>query len=95
MSAYRRAVCRTAALASSTVWSLSRLSGATRRRGHARFAGGRRNLVALRSRSGRTRQDEWRRRLAFRDLLRKDPVARDEYLQAKLKAAATADSWTT
>lgn len=35
----------------------------------------------------------WTRRLAFRDLLRRDPAARRRYLEIKLEAAAPGDGW--
>lgn len=36
----------------------------------------------------------WRERLAFRDLLRRDGTARAAYLDAKERAAATANGWS-
>ncbi|MGO1285984.1 MAG: GrpB family protein [Brachybacterium sp.] len=35
----------------------------------------------------------WRERVAFRDLLRQDAIARATYLDAKERAAATAEGW--
>ncbi|MGY1552442.1 GrpB family protein [Microbacterium sp. A588] len=37
--------------------------------------------------------EQWRRRLAFRDLLRRDPAARRRYLAVKRAAAAATNSW--
>lgn len=37
--------------------------------------------------------DQWHRRVAFRDLLRRDPAARRRYLAVKRAAAAAADDW--
>ncbi|WP_298036156.1 GrpB family protein [uncultured Microbacterium sp.] len=37
--------------------------------------------------------EQWRRRLAFRDLLRSDAAARHRYLEVKRQSAATATGW--
>lgn len=39
------------------------------------------------------RTSTWQRRIDFRDLLRTDPSAVNEYLQVKLAAAATSENW--
>src|SRR5699024_6902549 len=36
---------------------------------------------------------QWNRRIAFRDLLRSDANARDQYLQTKIDAATSANNW--
>ncbi|GAB3533655.1 hypothetical protein GCM10027403_08050 [Arthrobacter tecti] len=37
---------------------------------------------------------EWKRRISFRDILRRDRAARAEYLEVKRQAAVTAENWT-
>nr|WP_245192606.1 GrpB family protein [Arthrobacter pigmenti] len=37
---------------------------------------------------------EWKRRISFRDILRRDPAARAEYLEVKRQAAGNAQNWT-